>query len=80
MAKVEGLQGSIIQIVFVEFNDKQKEDYASILLRLVKPVSLWIFNKDVITRGYINEGDCPSWVNKSQFEVIKSRFKLWSAF
>ena len=31
-AKVEELQGSIIQIVFVKFNDKQKEDYASILL------------------------------------------------
>jgi len=78
-AKVEETQGSIVQILFVEFSDEQKRDYSEILLRLAKPLSLWIFNRDAIERGYLEEGDCPIWIKSDQYEIIKSRFKLWSA-
>ena len=38
-AKVEELQGSIIQIVFVQFTENDREQYAKILLRVVKPLT-----------------------------------------
>ena len=78
-AKVEEGQGSIVQIVFVHFTDEQKNKYSRILLRFAKHLSLWIFNKEAIERGYLDVTDRPEWVSDEQWKIIESRFKMWSA-
>lgn len=79
-AKVEEGQGSIVQILFVQFTEEEKKQYERILLRLANPLNDWLFDEEVINRGYLEPHDFPTWLSSEQRDIIESRFKMWSAF
>ena len=58
-AKVEEEEGSIVQIVVVSFTDNDLETYKSTVYPLVEQVVGWIYNIDVIKRGYLRGEDTP---------------------
>ena len=77
-AKVEESQGSIVQTVFVHISDEQKIQYLKTLRRVTDKLSLWLFNQDLIERGFLLDSDFPEWVAERQQQIIALRFKLWS--
>ena len=79
-AKVEDGQGSIVQTVFVHFSDQQKDEYLKSLLVLTVPLLDWLHSTELIERGYLVAGDQPVWMTEFQWKILKSHYKIWSAF
>ena len=77
-AKVEEEEGSIFQIVVVSFTDNDLETYKSTVYPLAEQVVGWIYNIDVIKRGYLRDEDIPPFLRPDYLRVniMKSRCKL----
>eukprot|EP00984_Skeletonema_dohrnii_P027846 scaffold17539_cov76-Skeletonema_dohrnii-CCMP3373.AAC.1 len=73
-------QGSIVQIVFVRMSDEVKEEYEDTMLLVANQLTDWLLKPAAIARGYLEDEDFPRWVKEDAKEIIKSHFKLWSAF
>jgi hypothetical protein len=79
-SKVEESEGSIVQVVFVKMSQDVREEYMNTVLLLAKPLTGWLMNQAAIDRGYLQGGDLPPWMTSSATKIMKSQFKMWSAW
>ncbi|KAL7456269.1 hypothetical protein ACHAWC_008134 [Mediolabrus comicus] len=79
-SKVEENEGSIVQVVFVKMSQDVREEYMNTVLLLAKPLTGWLMNQAAIDRGYLQGGDLPPWMTSSAAKIMKSQFKMWSAW
>ena len=79
VAKVEEGEGSLIQTVVVKILDDQKEAHATPLKTIGKALLGWIYDPNLLSKGYLLARDCPKWMTMMQQHNCVFRYKLWAA-
>ena len=79
IAKVEEGEGSLIQTVIVKIDDTQRQAHAAPLKSTGEALLGWMYEQNILSRGYLLPEDYPEWMTPEQEQVAISRFKLWAA-
>ena len=80
VSKVDDLEGCIIQIIIVHMSQDVKDGYSKSIQKLGSALLEWLYNDEVIIRGYLLDNDFPEWLQDlSLRKIVKSRVKLWYA-
>ena len=79
VAKVEEGEGALIQTVVVKILDAQKEAHATPLKTIGKALLGWIYDPNLLSKGYLLARDCPKWMTMMQQHNCVFRYKLWAA-
>lgn len=73
------LGGTITQLVFITFTTSIKRTHASKVKKIAEPLLGWMYNENLIRRGYCMDTDFPDWFPMDSQRVIRSRCPLWFA-
>ncbi len=72
-------ESEVIQYVVVEFSHDLREDHYMLLKTVGEPLVGWLYDKELLSRGYLKKGDCPTWMSDEDINDCISHFPMWSA-